>query len=48
VTGAPAPTAADGSATVVLTGPTVLGASHGKDLPSNRVAVCVSGACPQA
>jgi len=47
VTGALAPTGADGSATVVLTGPTVLAASHGKDLPSNRVAVCVSGACPQ-
>ncbi|HEX3173524.1 MAG TPA: hypothetical protein VHQ43_04800 [Solirubrobacterales bacterium] len=48
VTGALAPTAADGSATVVLTAPTVLAASHGKDLPSNRVAVCVNGACPQA
>jgi hypothetical protein len=47
VTGALAPTGADGSATVVLTGPTEIGATHGKDIPSNRVAVCVSGACPQ-
>lgn len=47
VSGAPAPTGADGSATVVLAGPATLGASHGKDLPSNRVAVCVNGACPQ-
>jgi hypothetical protein len=47
VTGATAPTGADGSATVIVTGPTVLAASHGKDIPSNRVAVCVSGVCPK-
>jgi hypothetical protein len=47
VTGASGPTGADGSATVTLTGPTTLIATHGKDIPSNRVAVCVSGACPQ-
>ncbi len=46
VTGALAPTGADGSATVVLTGPTALTATHGTDIPSNRVAVCVGGACP--
>ncbi len=45
VTGASAPTGADGSATVTLTAPTVLTASEGKDIPSNQVAVCISGAC---
>jgi hypothetical protein len=47
VTGAGAPTGADGSATVTLTGPALLAASHGADIPSNRVAVCVGGVCPQ-
>jgi hypothetical protein len=47
VTGASGPTGADGSATVTLTGPTLLAASHGTDIPSNRVAVCVGGVCPQ-
>jgi hypothetical protein len=46
VTGASAPTGADGSATVTLTAPTVLAANHGQDIPSNRVAVCVGGVCP--
>lgn len=46
VTGASTPTGADGSATVVLDAPTVLAATHGKDIPSNQVAVCVNGACP--
>lgn len=45
VTGAGAPTGADGTATVTLSAPTVLTASDGKDIPSNQVAVCVSGAC---
>jgi hypothetical protein len=45
VTGASAPTGADGSATVTLSAPTVLSATDGKDIPSNQVAVCVSGAC---
>ena len=45
VTGASAPTAADGTATVTLSAPTVLTATGGKDIPSNQVAVCVSGAC---
>jgi hypothetical protein len=47
VAGAAAPTGADGSATLTLSGPAVLSASEGGDIPSNRVAVCVSGACPQ-
>ncbi len=47
IPGATAPTAADGKATVVLTGPAKLVASHGKDIPSNGVAVCMLGACPQ-
>jgi hypothetical protein len=47
IPGAVAPTASDGRATVVVTGPTELVARHGKDIPSNGVAVCVLGACPQ-
>ena len=47
VPGATGPTAADGKATVVLTAPTTLVASHGKDIPSNGAAVCVLGACPK-
>jgi len=46
VTGASAPTNAEGRTTVTLTGPTTLVATHGKDIPSNQVAVCVGGACP--
>jgi hypothetical protein len=45
VTGASAPTGADGTATVTLSAPTVLIATEGKDIPSNQVAVCLSGAC---
>jgi hypothetical protein len=45
VTGAGAPTGVDGVATVTLSAPTVLSASGAKDIPSNQVAVCVSGAC---
>jgi hypothetical protein len=48
VSGAAAPTNAEGHATVTLTGPSTLAATHGKDIPSNRVAVCVGGACPGA
>jgi hypothetical protein len=47
LTGASGPTGPDGSATVTLAGPATLVATHGADIPSNRVAVCVSGACPQ-
>lgn len=44
VTGATAPTAADGSATVTVMGPTLLVAKHGKEIPSP--VVCVAGQCP--
>ena len=47
IPGATGPTAADGSTSVVLTAPTRLVASHGKDIPSNGVAVCMLGTCPQ-
>jgi len=46
VSGASAPTDSAGHATVVLSAPTVLAATHGKDIPSNRVAVCIGGVCP--
>jgi hypothetical protein len=46
VSGAAAPTDSTGRTSVVLTGPGTLAATHGKDIPSNRVAVCVGGACP--
>lgn len=45
VTGGQAPTDATGRTSVVLSGTTTLVATHGKDIPSNQVAVCV-GACP--
>lgn len=47
VTGASAPTGADGRTTVTLTKPRNLIARHGKDIPSNQVAVCVGGKCPK-
>ena len=46
VTGASAPTGADGSTIVVLSEPATLVATHGKDIPSNQEAVCVAGKCP--
>jgi hypothetical protein len=45
VTGAGAPTGADGTTTVTLSVPTVLIASDGVDIPSNQVAVCIGGVC---
>ena len=45
VTGAAAPTGADGTAQVTLSAPGVLTATDGADIPSNQVAVCLSGAC---
>jgi hypothetical protein len=45
VTGAGAPTGADGTTQVTLSAPGVLVASGGKDIPSNQVAVCLNGAC---
>jgi hypothetical protein len=47
VTGAESPTGADGRATVVLEKPGRLIARHGKDIPSNREAVCIGGQCPK-
>lgn len=46
VTGASGPTDAEGHAAVTLAAPTVLAATHGKDIPSNQVAVCIGGVCP--
>lgn len=45
VTGASAPTGADGATQVTLSAPGVLTATGGKDIPSNQVAVCLNGAC---
>jgi hypothetical protein len=45
VTGATAPTGADGTTQVTLSAPGVLRATEGKDIPSNQVAVCLNGAC---
>ncbi len=45
VTGATAPTGADGTTQVTLSAPGVLTATHGTDIPSNQVAVCLNGAC---
>ena len=45
VTGATAPTGADGTTQVTLSAPGVLTAAHGTDIPSNQVAVCLNGAC---
>jgi len=45
VTGASAPTGADGTAQVTLSVPGVLSATEGQDIPSNQVAVCLNGAC---
>jgi hypothetical protein len=47
VTGATSPTGADGRTTVVLDKAKQLIARHGKDIPSNREAVCVGGKCPR-
>ena len=44
VTAATAPSAADGSVTVTVMGPTLLQAKHGKEIPSP--VVCVAGQCP--
>jgi hypothetical protein len=47
VSGAAGPTDASGRATVTLSKPANLIARHGKDIPSNRAAVCVGGKCPK-
>jgi hypothetical protein len=46
VTGASAPTGSDGRTSVVLGKPAELLATDGKDIPSNREAVCIGGKCP--
>lgn len=46
VSGAKAPTGADGRATVTLTKPRQLIARHADAITSNRAAVCVGGKCP--
>ena len=46
VTGATAPTGSDGKATVTISAPTTLRATHGKEIPSNGVGVCLAGVCP--
>jgi hypothetical protein len=46
VTGGEGLTGNDGGATVVLDKPAELIARHGKDIPSNREAVCIGGKCP--
>lgn len=45
VTGAAAPTGADGTTQVTLSAPGVLTATRGTDIPSNQIAVCLNGAC---
>jgi hypothetical protein len=46
VTGAPAPTDADGRTVLTLSGPKRLQATKNGEIPSARIAVCVGGACP--
>jgi hypothetical protein len=46
VTGGAGPTDAQGKTTVTVTGPTVVRATHAKDLPSNGLGVCVLAVCP--
>jgi hypothetical protein len=46
VSGASGPTDRAGRATVTLNRPARLIARHGREIPSNRAAVCVGGKCP--
>jgi hypothetical protein len=48
VTGASGPTDAAGKATVTLTAPGLLQATHGKEIPSAAEPVCIAGICPSA
>jgi hypothetical protein len=45
VTGGAGPTDAQGKTTVTVAGPTVVRATHAKDIPSNGVSVCVLRVC---
>jgi hypothetical protein len=47
VTGAAAPTGADGRITVTLAKPAQLSATASGEIPAARVAVCVGGKCPK-
>jgi hypothetical protein len=46
VTGGAGPTDAQGKTTVTVAGPSVIRATHAKDIPSNGVGVCILAACP--
>lgn len=46
VTGGAGPTDAQGKTTVTVAGPSLIRATHAKDLPSNGVGVCVLAVCP--
>ncbi len=46
VTGASGPTDSAGKATVTLSAPGSLRATHGKEIPSAAEPVCIGGACP--
>ena len=46
VTGGAGPTDGSGRTTVTVQAPTLLRATHGKDIPSNGVGVCVAAVCP--
>lgn len=46
VTGGAGPTDSAGKTTVTVSSPTLIRATHGKDIPSNGVGVCVATVCP--
>jgi hypothetical protein len=46
VTGGAGPTDAAGKTTVTVTAPTLIRATHAKDIPSNGIGVCVATVCP--
>jgi hypothetical protein len=46
VTGGAGPTDSQGKTQVTVTEPTLIRATHAKDIPSNGVGVCVAGTCP--
>jgi hypothetical protein len=46
VTGGAGPTDSQGKTTVTIATPTTISATHGKDIPSNSVGVCVATICP--
>jgi hypothetical protein len=48
VTGAGGPTDSQGHATVTLAAPSLLRATHGKEIPSAAEPVCIAGSCPSS